>query len=140
MRRLAVVPVMLLAMALLPQDFLPDDAPNLDFEGCWNAKDPIDGGRLHLHIVEESRSGGRVFSILGADYEPGDWCEGESRMKALAVLSAESHLVTSTVWWCLPDGADVVYFRSDFLHYDASDDTITDSMGAVYHRERFLAR
>jgi hypothetical protein len=32
------------------------------------------------------------------------------------------------------------HFRSDSLHYDASDDTITDSTGAVYHRERFLAR
>ena len=44
MRRLAVVPVMLLAMSLLPLD----DSPNLDFEGCWNAKDPIDGGRLKI--------------------------------------------------------------------------------------------
>ena len=140
MRRLVVVPVMFLAMSSLSLAFPPDDSPNLDFEGCWNAKDPSDGGRLTLHIVEESRSGGRVFSILGTDFEPGDWCEGESRMKALAVLSAESHLATSTVWWCLPDGADVVYFRSDSLHYDASDDTITNSIGAVYHRERFLAR
>ena len=140
MHRLAVVPVMLLAMLLLPPALPQDDSPDLGFEGCWNAKDPIDGGRHNLHIVEESGSGGRVFSILGTDYDPGDWCEGKSRMNALAVLSATSHLATSTVWWCLPDGADVVYFRSDSLHYDPSDDTITDSMGAIYHRERFLAR
>jgi hypothetical protein len=44
------------------------------------------------------------------------------------------------VRWCLSDEAEVLYFPSDSLRYDGEEDTITDSAGAVYHRQRFLAR
>ena len=140
MRCLVAVPAILLGALLLAMDVPTSATPRLRFEGCWNAKDPADGSHLHLRIVEESRSDGRVFLIQGRDNRSGEWCEGDSKTQELGVLTPGGDLATSTVRWCIADEAKILYFQTNSLRYDAEEDTITDSAGAVYHRQRLLAR
>jgi hypothetical protein len=139
MRRLAI-PLLLLLTTLSLGATLPPPASTLGFQGGWFAKDPKDGSCLYLRIDQERRSGGRVFSLQGTDTEATEWCEGESRMRGLAVLELDNHLATTVVWWCIPDQADIRKFEPNSLDYDTANDTITDSSGAVFHRQRLLIR
>ena len=110
------------------------------YQGAWYAKDPIDGSCLHMRIAQIGRSGERVFSIQEVDSDASDWCQGKSRQQGLGVLDHQGLLVTTAVHWCMPNANEVRYFQSGSFSYDPSADTITDSAGTVYQRERLLIR
>ncbi len=110
------------------------------YQGAWYAKDLADGSCLHMRIAQTRRSADRVFSIYETDSDASDWCDGMSRMEGLGVLDDEGVLDTTAVHWCMPNADAVRYFQSDSLRYDPSADTITDSAGTLYQRERLLER
>ena len=139
MRRVVTIPLLLMTVLSLGAS-LPTASSSLGFQGVWFAKDPNDGSCLYLRIDRVRRSEGRVFSLQGTDTETTEWCEGESRMQGLGVLDPDSHLATTAVWWCIPDEVDTRYFEPDSLDYDASNDTVVDTSGAVFHRQRLLIR
>jgi hypothetical protein len=55
-------------------------------------------------------------------------------MKAVGVLEGENSIAVSMVWWCLPEGSNVLYFLSDTYIYDPFTDTITTNDGTIFHR------
>jgi hypothetical protein len=137
MRRLAVVPAVLLAISLVAACHPKPASSGLLFEGRWSATDPTDGSALHLRIVEESSSRGKVFLIHGSDSAPGYSCEDESRLEGLGVFEAEYQLSITAVTWCLLDSPRIIHYHSS-LRYADSTDTLTDAAGIVYRRQRFL--
>jgi len=139
MPRLIIIPPIVLAMLLLGAS-PPTLSSSHGFEGGWFAKGQSDGSCLYLRIVQKRHSAGHVFSLQGTDSDTSEWCVGESRMEGLGVLDAESHLVTTAVWWCNPDNEQMRYFEPNSLEYDSATDTLIDSTGAVFHRQRLLLK
>ena len=127
----------LIAALLLLATILPVSALSRNpFRGNWKGLDTWDDSNLTYQIVEEARTGGKVFEIRGHDDRTGGWCGGgPATLKAIGVLDAENHVVLSLVWNCLADHT-ILYFLSDDFTYDPATDTITDSTGGVFHRER----
>ena len=126
-----------LSIALLLAAALPAAASSRHpFRGNWKGTDVFDGSNVVLWIVEESHSGGQVFGIRGTDDRTGQWCGKPAKMQALGVLEGENYIAVSMVWWCLPEGSNILYFLSDSLTYDPSTDTTTDGSGSIYYRTR----
>jgi hypothetical protein len=140
MRRLIIALTILLAVLLLGASLSPTSSSDTNFQGAWYAKDATDGSCRFFRITQERRSAGRVFSIRGTDSSLSELCQGTWRIQGLGVLDQESRLVTTSVWWCMPEAADLRYFEPDSLVYDSATDTISGSEGTVYHRQRLLIR
>jgi hypothetical protein len=136
MKRSVLIIVALCATLLLVA-VLPVAASTRNrFRGNWRGIDAFDGSNLRLQIVEESRSGGKVFELRASDDRTGQWCGGPAQMRAIGVLEGENSIAVSMVWWCLPAGSNVLYFYPDTYSYDLSTDTITSTDGTVYQRGR----
>jgi hypothetical protein len=125
---LAVCVMLLLAAAPL--------AGRHPFRGLWRGTDVFDGSTITFRIIEEARSGGRVFTVNGSDDRTGPWCGGTGEMEAIGVLEGENSMAVSLVWWCLADPSSSFYFLSDTFVYDPAADTITTLDGSVYYRGR----
>jgi hypothetical protein len=106
------------------------------FRGDWKGIDAFDGSNVRLQIVEQSRSGGQVFHLRARDDRTGPWCGPAAEMTGVAVLEGDNVLTASMVWWCLPEGSNILYFLPDTLIYDPSFDKITGADGTIYTRAR----
>ena len=137
MKRYAILSFAL-SVAFLLATVLPAAATSKHpFRGNWKGLDTWDDSNITYRIVEEARSGGKVFEIRGTDDRTGGWCGGgPATLKAIGVLEEENYIVLSLVWTCLAADHNVLYFLSDTFTYDPSTDTITDSTGGIFHRER----
>jgi len=136
MKRSTLIILALCAMLLVAAVVPAAASTRHPFRGVWRGVDVWDESNITLRFVEESRSGGQVFDIRGHDDRTGDWCGGAAEVRAVGVLEDENVLAASIVWWCLPDGSNVVYFLPDHFSYDPSTDTLTTDDGSVYHRGR----
>jgi len=126
-----------LSIALLLAAAIPATASSRHpFRGNWKGTDTFDQSNMTLSIVEESRSGGQVFTIRGTDDRTGQWCGGPAKMQGLGVLDGDNSVALSLVWWCLPAGSTILYFLDDTLTYDPSTDTISDNSLTTFHRAR----
>jgi hypothetical protein len=133
MKRITWVPVAI-ALALVLALALPAAAsPKHPFRGNWKGID-LDGSHISLWIVEEGRSGGKVFQIRGYDDRTGLWCGGPARMSALGALTSDTTIDMHLIWWCLPAADSWWLFLPDTLTYDPATDTLFDGSGVVYSR------
>jgi len=135
MKRSALIIATLCAMLLLAAVLPAAASSRHPFRGNWRGID-VDGSTISLWIVEESRSGGKVFEIRAHDDRTGEWCGGPANMRAIGVLETDTTIATSLVWWCLPSADSWFYFLPDVLTYDAATDTIFDTFGVTYTRSR----
>ncbi len=136
MKRPALVIVALCALLLLAAVVPAGASSRHPFRGVWRGID-TDGSNITLRFVEESRSGGNVYTVRGHDDRTGEWCGGPADAVAVAVTTeAENVLEASITWWCLPDGHSMFSFLQDHFTYDPSTDTMTTDDGTLYHRGR----
>jgi hypothetical protein len=145
MKRFSLIAVTLGVVFLLAAILPAAASSRHPFRGKWEGIDAFDDSNITLKIVEESRSGGQVFSIRARDDRTGDWCSGNgpAEMTAVGVLRGEDTIVVSLIWWCLPPGEGLYPYPDsdpaldpDVYTYDSSNDTITDRWETVYHRVR----
>jgi hypothetical protein len=136
MKRFMTISLVISAVLLLALALPAGASTSHPFRGNWKGTDTYDQSNLTLWIVEEARSGGSVFEIRGHDDRTGPWCGGQAKMRGLGVLEDDSSIAVSMVWWCLPAGSNILYFLSDTLTYDSSTDTVSDTTGVIYSRQR----
>src|SRR4030042_3158916 len=120
-----VVSVCLLLIAAYPRGGSASSNP---FSGNWRAIDDADGSNLKMRIVEEARSGGKVFNVHQTDDRTGPWCGGgPAEMNAVGVLQGENKIEAQLVWWCLDTSQNPLAFVPDTLTYDPTTGTIIES-------------
>jgi hypothetical protein len=135
MKRYAWVPIVVSAALLLAAAVPAAASPAHPFRGNWKGID-LDGSSISLWIVEEARSGGKVFEVRAHDDRTGPWCGGPARMTAIGALTSDTTIEVSMIWWCLPSADSWWLFLPDVLTYDAATDTISDGSGVIYTRSR----
>ena len=139
-------PVLTIAAALLLAAVLPVSASSRHpFRGSWKGTDGYDQSTIFLKIVEESRSHGVIFEISARDDRTGNWCStnGKAEMSAIGVLQDDYSMAVMYLWRCLPPGDGLFpeagsgpALEPDTYTYYPDSDTITDTWGTIYYRDR----
>jgi hypothetical protein len=131
MKRYTIFLVLFVALLLSITISIKSSASSNPYTGHWTGIDDADSSHLTMWIVEEARSGGKVFAIRQYDDQTGPWCGGgPAEMKTVGVHEEENSIEVMAVWWCLDTSVDpgVIAFEPGTLTYDPTNDTITETI------------